>query len=239
MHKTPPCEKKQFLHAQVLPLPHMASPSHHSKRSHLPFNEAKKALLEEHITKCTQAENHDSIEDSDFEYYKKTTSRWTLPPCSPRKEFMELDLAEDTSLVCSYPSQLSILLSLFFWIFFLNFFFFIEWNFSKIHHSRPHRPHTASCHQRRSQCLLFFLQKMLCKSLSLTYLWVFCPLHPHPSKAGPSLFCSSRPQCSLHQLQGHPNILPTSHTWLSSYGPNSLPAPSQKIPSLSWCWGWT
>jgi hypothetical protein len=92
----------------------MASPSHHSKRSRLPFNEAKKALLEERITKRTRAENHDSIEDTDFEYYKKTTSRWTLPPCSPRKEFMELDLAEDTSLVCSYPSQLSILLSLFF-----------------------------------------------------------------------------------------------------------------------------
>jgi hypothetical protein len=107
----------------------MASPSHHSKRSRLPFNEAKKALLEERITKRTRAENHDSIEDSDFEYYKKTTSRWTLPPCSPRKEFMELDLAEDTSLVCSYPSQLSILLSLFFLNFFSKNIFFYRVKF--------------------------------------------------------------------------------------------------------------
>ena len=102
--------KKQSLHMQVLLLSHMTSPNHHSNRSHLPFNGAKKTLLEECITKCTWAENHDSIEDRDFEYYKKPLLTGLFSPCSPRKEFMELNLAKDTSLVCFYSFFLSILL---------------------------------------------------------------------------------------------------------------------------------
>jgi hypothetical protein len=73
-------------------LPQMASSTHASKRSHLSFQEAKKALLAEHVIKCTRAENHGLTEDSDFKYIKKTTSHWTFPPCTPRKEYMELYL---------------------------------------------------------------------------------------------------------------------------------------------------
>jgi hypothetical protein len=92
----------------------MVSSSHASKRSHLSFQDAKKALLAERVIKRTCAENHGSTKDSDFEYIKKTTSRWTLPPCTPRKEYMELNLEDDTSFVYFYSFQLSTSISNFF-----------------------------------------------------------------------------------------------------------------------------
>jgi hypothetical protein len=94
------------------------------------YEVAKKTLIESKLAKRPRAESHATVEDGDFEFFKKGLHAFHLPACPPKKELLQLDLAENTPIVCPNTHYHScncwIFLTFFSRNFFSNFFIYEE-----------------------------------------------------------------------------------------------------------------
>ena len=94
------CQKKYSWHLHPQDHQKMSSSTSTTGRISSSYEAAKKAIIDSRVSKRVRSENHDSVSDGDFEFFKKGLFAFELPACSPRKEFLQLNLEKGTSIVC-------------------------------------------------------------------------------------------------------------------------------------------